>query len=92
MATMMKKAGKMGKKGLLNGGLSPGLSFTVKSDDAQTDAAAYDRMKDKVMEEVKRFFRPEFLNRIDATVVFHQLTREQLGSIVEIQLQHLNLA
>jgi ATP-dependent Clp protease ATP-binding subunit ClpB len=33
--------------------------------------------------------RPELINRIDDTVVFHQLTREQLGGIVEIQLQHL---
>ena len=38
------------------------------------------------MEEVKRFFRPEFLNRIDATVVFHQLNRAEILSIVELMI------
>ena len=65
------------------------LGFTVKSDDAQTEAAAYDRMKDKVMEEVKRFFRPEFLNRIDATVVFHQLTKEEIHAIVDLMMDQV---
>ncbi|MEE3248394.1 MAG: ATP-dependent Clp protease ATP-binding subunit, partial [Chloroflexota bacterium] len=51
------------------------LGFAAKSNDAQTDESAYERMREKVMEEVKRFFRPEFLNRIDSTVVFHQLTQ-----------------
>ncbi|MEC8910272.1 MAG: ATP-dependent Clp protease ATP-binding subunit, partial [Chloroflexota bacterium] len=46
------------------------LGFAAKSNDAQTDESAYERMREKVMEEVKRFFRPEFLNRIDSTVVF----------------------
>ena len=48
------------------------MGFAVKADDAQTDAQAYERMKEKVLDEVKRFFRPEFLNRLDATIVFHQ--------------------
>ena len=51
------------------------LGFSIKSEEAQTDKQGYERMKDKVMTEVKRFFRPEFLNRIDATVVFHALSR-----------------
>ena len=58
------------------------MGFSVKSDDAQTEESSYQRMKDKVMDEVKRFFRPEFLNRIDATVVFHQLTRVEILEIV----------
>ena len=38
------------------------------------------------MDEVKRFFRPEFLNRLDATVVFHQLDREQIHAIVDLMI------
>ncbi len=43
----------------------------------------------KVKEELKKQFRPEFLNRIDETVIFHPLTRDDLGRIAEIQVQHL---
>ena len=62
------------------------LGFGVKSDSAQTSQQSYERMKDKVMEEVKRFFRPEFLNRIDATVVFHQLDQDQIHAIVDLMI------
>ncbi len=48
--------------------------------------ADYRRMKEVVMEEVKRIFRPEFLNRIDDIVVFHPLTKEELHSIAELML------
>ncbi len=49
-------------------------------------AAQYDRMKERVQEEMKRFFRPEFLNRIDATVVFQPLTKPEIRQIVELEL------
>ncbi len=62
------------------------LGFGIKSDNAQTAQQSYERMKDKVMDEVKRFFRPEFLNRIDATVVFHQLDKEQIHAIVDLMI------
>ena len=62
------------------------LGFTVKSDQAQTDNQAYERMRDKVMDEVKRFFRPEFLNRLDATIVFHALSKEEILQIVELMM------
>ena len=65
------------------------LGFSIKSDDAQTQDSSYERMKDKVMDEVKRFFRPEFLNRIDATVVFHQLNPEQILAIVDLMMQQV---
>jgi ATP-dependent Clp protease ATP-binding subunit ClpC len=65
------------------------MGFSIKSDDAQTAEASYQRMKDKVMDEVKRFFRPEFLNRIDATVVFHQLTREEILAIVDLMMDQV---
>ena len=62
------------------------LGFAVKADQAQTDHQAYERMKDKVMEEVKRFFRPEFLNRLDATIVFHALSRDEIHQIVDLMM------
>ena len=65
------------------------LGFSIKSDGAQSEDSSYERMKDKVMDEVKRFFRPEFLNRIDATVVFHQLTPAEILSIVDLMMQQV---
>ena len=65
------------------------LGFTAKTNEAQTDDSAYERMKDKVMDEVKRFFRPEFLNRIDSTVVFHQLTRDEIQEIVDLMMNQV---
>ncbi len=55
------------------------------SEDVQA-AADYERMKDKVLGELKNTFRPEFLNRIDATVVFRSLTREEIREIVDLLL------
>jgi ATP-dependent Clp protease ATP-binding subunit ClpB len=50
------------------------------------DGSSYEMMKLSVIEELKKFFRPEFLNRVDETVVFHALSEEHLQEIVEIQL------
>ncbi|HCJ65142.1 MAG TPA: hypothetical protein DHV78_12850, partial [Alcanivorax sp.] len=49
----------------------------------------YDAMKDAVMEVVGQHFRPEFINRVDETVVFHPLARDQLKGIAAIQLDYL---
>jgi ATP-dependent Clp protease ATP-binding subunit ClpB len=49
----------------------------------------YDRMKDAVTEELRKAFRPEFLNRVDEIIVFHSLTEDQLAKIVDIQLVNL---
>ena len=62
------------------------LGFAVKADEAQSDRQAYERMKDKVMDEVKRFFRPEFLNRLDATIVFHALDQNEIHQIVDLMM------
>jgi ATP-dependent Clp protease ATP-binding subunit ClpC len=59
-----------------------GLGFAASADEKDT----YQRMKDQVDEELKRHFRPEFLNRIDDTIVFHQLTREQVKDIVDLMM------
>jgi ATP-dependent Clp protease ATP-binding subunit ClpC len=61
------------------------LGFTAKPD-AKVD---YDRMRGKVMDELKRHFRPEFLNRIDDVIVFHQLSREEVKSIVDLMIRRV---
>jgi ATP-dependent Clp protease ATP-binding subunit ClpB len=53
------------------------------------DGVNYERMKEAVLEEMRRSFRPEFLNRVDEIIVFHALTEEHLKQIVEIQLERL---
>ncbi len=62
------------------------LGFSLKTDEAKTGEQSYNRMKDQVMQKVKQFFRPEFLNRIDSTVVFHALHRGQILEIVSLLL------
>jgi len=51
---------------------------------------AYERMKSKVQQELKQSFRPEFLNRIDDTIVFHQLTQEEIVEIVDLMVADLD--
>ncbi len=58
------------------------LGFSIKTEDSKAEAAQYDKMKDKVLTAMKNVFRPEFLNRLDATVVFHALTKEHIREIV----------
>ncbi|MBI2935577.1 MAG: ATP-dependent Clp protease ATP-binding subunit, partial [Chloroflexi bacterium] len=65
------------------------LGFAVKQNEAKDIQQAYERMKDKVLGEMKRFFRPEFLNRIDAVVVFHSLTKDHIISIVDLMLNQV---
>jgi ATP-dependent Clp protease ATP-binding subunit ClpC len=66
------------------------LGFRVQGDTVETRAAAsYDLMKEKVQAELKTSFRPEFLNRIDATVVFRSLTVEEITKIVDLMLRRV---
>ena len=57
--------------------------------EAQQTGASYEEMRSVVLGELRQHFRPEFLNRVDETVVFHPLATEQLVKIVEIQLERL---
>src|SRR5271170_7619866 len=57
------------------------MGFGVK-----TDEHSYEQMKDKMMSEAKRVFKPEFLNRLDDIIVFHSLTRDDLNKIVDIEV------
>ena len=65
---------------------SLGLGF-ANSDDELTN---YERMKGKVSDELKTHFRPEFLNRIDDIIVFHQLTKDQIIQIVDLMIANLD--
>lgn len=62
------------------------LGFNTSKDPEQD----YKNMKNKVMDEVKRIFKPEFLNRIDEMIVFHMLTKENVARIVDIMMNSIN--
>ena len=68
------------------------LGFAVTQDEVKNATKAYDRMKDKVLGEMKNLFRPEFLNRIDATVVFQSLTLMEIRQIVDLMLTRVRIA
>ena len=65
---------------------SLGLGFSAADD----DLGNYERMKGKVADELKSHFRPEFLNRIDDVIVFHQLTKDQIIQIVDLMIAGLD--
>lgn len=67
-----------------------GLGFSSSGE--ADEAGQYERMKSKVHDELKKHFRPEFLNRIDDIVVFHQLTREQIVEMVDLLLRRVKKA
>jgi len=57
-----------------------------------TEDLSYDEIKEKVMSELKRVFRPEFLNRIDEVIVFHKLTEKQVFNIMDLMMSRLGQA
>jgi ATP-dependent Clp protease ATP-binding subunit ClpC len=63
----------------------PGIGFAAHPDEKMT----YDKMKDRVMDELKKSFRPEFLNRIDEVIVFHSLTQEDVKQIVDLLMKRV---
>jgi ATP-dependent Clp protease ATP-binding subunit ClpC len=65
------------------------LGFTVRNDEAKTAAREYDLMKDKVLQELKKSFRPEFLNRLDAVIVFHSLNTNHIRQITDLMLKRV---
>ena len=62
------------------------LGFATATDEKQN----HENMKSKVMDEVKRIFKPEFINRIDEIIVFHMLNKEQIAKIVDIMINTVN--
>jgi ATP-dependent Clp protease ATP-binding subunit ClpC len=65
------------------------LGFAAHIEDTGKQQVEYEKMKEKVLGEMKKAFRPEFLNRIDATVVFHALNKEHIRQIVDLMLNQV---
>jgi ATP-dependent Clp protease ATP-binding subunit ClpC len=65
-----------------------GFSLTV--DEAQEEAQAYKDMRKKLMEALKRTFKPEFINRLDGVIVFRSLSKEDIRKIVQLELNKVN--
>src|SRR5215471_1600811 len=65
-------------------------AVTLGFQSGHDEASNYERMKQKVTDELKQHFRPEFLNRIDDTIVFHQLTEDEIVQIVDLRLAMLD--
>ena len=66
-----------------------GLGFSISTDET---GVSYDEMKTNIMGELKKVFRPEFLNRIDDVIVFHKLTKDEIREIVELLLKRIREA
>ena len=62
------------------------LGFMSQADEKKD----HENMKNKVMEEVKKLFKPEFLNRIDDIIVFHTLSKDEIGQIVDLMINSVN--
>jgi ATP-dependent Clp protease ATP-binding subunit ClpC len=62
------------------------IGFTAQPDESKHRQTEYEKMKEKVLAELKTTFLPEFLNRIDEVVVFHSLSKEQIRQIVDLML------
>ncbi len=62
------------------------LGFAVPHDKDSDARRSYEEMRKKLLEELKRVFRPEFLNRVDSVIVFHSLSQEEIARIVELEL------
>jgi ATP-dependent Clp protease ATP-binding subunit ClpC len=65
------------------------LGFAAHADGEGKQQVEYEKMKEKVLGEMKKIFRPEFLNRVDATVVFHALNKEHIRQIVDLMLNQV---
>ena len=66
---------------------SGAIGFHVSRDEKENN---FQRIKERLLEELKKAFRPEFLNRIDETIVFHPLTKDQLKAIVDLMLKDVD--
>jgi ATP-dependent Clp protease ATP-binding subunit ClpC len=65
------------------------MGFVSRSDEAGEKAREHDLMKDKVMQRLKQTFRPEFINRLDGTIVFHSLTKIEIRAIVDLEMDRV---
>jgi len=82
--TLVVMTSNVGSQVIAKGG-NHQLGFALPTDDA--DGGAYVAMREKVMDELRGFFRPELLNRLDEVVVFRQLMQEEVGTIAHLMLE-----
>merc|ERR1712176_59484 len=75
---------KVIEKGLTGGG---GIGFSGLEDELTAEQSSYKRLKTMVHDELKNFFRPEFLNRLDDTIVFNSLTKMEVQEIAELEFK-----
>jgi ATP-dependent Clp protease ATP-binding subunit ClpC len=68
----------------------PNLGFSFQRDEEADASAHYNEMRKKLMDELKRQFRPEFINRVDSIIVFRELSQGDIRSIVDINLNEIN--
>ncbi|MEW5986925.1 MAG: ATP-dependent Clp protease ATP-binding subunit [Chloroflexota bacterium] len=68
----------------------PNLGFAFQKDEVVEEARSYSEMRKSLMEQLKRVFRPEFVNRLDSVIVFRQLTQSDITQIVDIILDQVN--
>ena len=66
------------------------LGFSLAVDEVQQETQAYDEMRKKLMDALKRTFRPEFINRLDGVIVFRALSKEDIRAIVQLELDKVN--
>jgi ATP-dependent Clp protease ATP-binding subunit ClpC len=66
------------------------LGFAVKIDEEVEERLAYEEMRKKLTEALRKEFRPEFINRVDSVIVFHALTMEQIREIVDLELEKVS--
>jgi ATP-dependent Clp protease ATP-binding subunit ClpC len=83
--TLLIMTSNIGSK-VIEKGAGIGLGFELSQDQTESQ---YNRIKVLVNEELKQYFRPEFLNRLDEIIVFRQLTREEVGRIAELMLKEV---
>jgi ATP-dependent Clp protease ATP-binding subunit ClpC len=63
-----------------------GLGFAIPQDEEADARRTYEEMRKRLLDELKRTFRPEFLNRVDSVIVFHALSQEDIAQIVDLEL------
>jgi len=64
-----------------------GYGFQLQRDESVEEKFVYEEMRKKLMDSLKKAFRPEFINRMDAVIVFHALNREHIGEIAKLELK-----
>ncbi|MGY4614278.1 ATP-dependent Clp protease ATP-binding subunit [Thermostichus sp. OS-CIW-38] len=82
--TLLVMTSNIGSKVIEKGGGSLGFEFNTNDEDAN-----YNRIRNLVNEELKQYFRPEFLNRVDEIIVFRQLTKDEVKQIADILLKEV---